>query len=128
MVIHQEVDFNCSASAIFEALTNPEQFATLTDSSAEIDAVIGGQFNCFGGMISGVTVEIVPNQQLIQAWRVGNWAEGIYSIVRFQLVDAGPSASRLIFDHTGFPEDRLEDLTQGWQERYWGPIKRYLNA
>ena len=126
--IHHEVLFKTSRQRIFEALTNAAQFAELTGAPAEIDAKSGGRFSCFGGMITGQTIEILSAARLVQAWRVGNWEPGIYSIVKFELEEQNELESKLIFDHTGFPEEHRGHLDEGWHERYWAPMKVYLNA
>ena len=85
MSIHQEIHFKCSARRIFDALTKAEQFAELTGAPAEIDAKSGGTFSCFGGMITGVSIEINPNRRLVQAWknrvRLGLLAFTLYSLL-----------------------------------------------
>lgn len=128
MSIHQEIGFKCSAQRVFEALISSEQFAELTDAPAEITAKRGGKFSCFDGMITGLTIEVVPNKRLVQAWRVGNWDEGIYSIVRFELAELSETEARLIFDHAGFPVQHKAHLEPGWYNKYWEPMKRYLDA
>lgn len=128
MSIHQEIYFKCSARRVFDALTEARQFAELTGAPAEIDAESGGKFSCFGGMITGLSIEIIPNRRLVQAWKVGNWAEGVYSIIKFELVEISESETKLVFDHTGFPEEHKEHLAQGWHERYWEPMKKYLEV
>lgn len=126
--IHHEILFNTSLERIFEALTDAKTFSELTGALAEIDAKSGGTFSCFDGMITGQTIEILPSSRLVQAWRVGNWEPGIYSIVKFELERLNEMETKLIFDHTGFPQEHREHLDQGWHERYWQPLKDYLNA
>jgi len=126
--IHQEILINANYQRIYEALTSARQFGELTGAPAEIDPVPGGRFSCFGGMITGQTIETVPGSRLVQAWRVGNWGSGIYSIVKFEFEKLNDTNTRLIFDHTGFPEKDREHLEQGWHDRYWEPLKKYLNA
>ena len=126
MKISQIIIFKSSAEAIFEALTNSEQFSELTGVSAEIDATEGGKFSCFGGMISGQTIEIESPRLLIQAWRAGNWDKGIYSIIKIGLKAIDASKTELIFEHTGFPEAQKPHLESGWHEKYWEPLKKYL--
>ena len=126
--IHHEISFKTAPERIFAALTDAGQFSELTGAAAEIESTPGGQFSCFGGMITGQTIETLPNQRLVQAWRPGNWEPGIYSIVKFDLEKLNEKETRLIFDHTGFPEEHREHLDQGWHERYWGPLKAYLDA
>ena len=102
-----------------------KQFSELTSAPAEIGREVGSSFSCFGGMISGRHVELVPGQLIVQAWRVGNWDMGIYSIARFELISKG-AKTRLIFDHTGFPVENYDHLKEGWQKNYWDNLQKYL--
>ncbi len=61
---------------------------------------------------------------IVQAWRVGPWAEGAYSIVRFDLKSSGDSTT-IDFVHTDYPEDAEEDLEKGWHKMYWEPLKTH---
>ncbi len=83
--IRQEVTFATSSQRVYETLTDAKQFSAFSGEPAEIDAKAGGAFSCFGGMITGRNVELKPGQRIVQAWRAGNWPEGVYSIVKFEL-------------------------------------------
>lgn len=125
--IHQEVELPASPERVYQALTDAAQFSRFTGgAAAEIDAAPGGAFSCFGGMISGRNIELVPNRRIVQAWRAGNWGDGVYSIARFELQGQG-GGTRLIFDHEGFPESQREHLDGGWHARYWAPLRDYLS-
>lgn len=128
MKIHHEISMRTTPLRVFKALTDEIQFAEFTGAQAEINLVSGGRFSCFGGMITGQTIEAIPGIRLVQAWRVGNWDEGIYSIVKFEFEAINNSETILFFDHTGFPDEHRDHLDEGWHERYWQPIKNYLNA
>jgi len=124
--IHQEVTFKASPERVYAALTDAKHFSAFTGGApAEISRDAGGAFSCFGGMITGRNLELLPNRRLIQAWRAGNWGEGVYSVVRFEL-EAKGSETRLVFDHTGFPEEQRTHLEGGWQAMYWEPLRKYL--
>jgi activator of HSP90 ATPase len=123
--IHQEVEFKSGPQRIYKALLDSKQFSAFTASPAQIHATAGGAFNCFGGRVVGRNIELVPNRRIVQAWRISEWPEGLYSIVRFELKTQG-SGTRLILDHAGFaPEDR-EHLDPGWHQMYWDPLTKYL--
>ena len=92
---------------------------------AEISGEVGGAFTCFGGHIVGRHVELVPNQRIVQAWRVVTWDAGVYSIAKFEFNEQG-SATRLVFDHRGFPTGKAEHLADGWKANYWEPMRKYL--
>ena len=123
MSIHQEIVFSCNPRSIFEALTTEEKFSDVTGLPAEINSEPGGKFSCFGGMITGLSIEIVPDKRLVQAWRVGNWAPGVYSIVKFELEKISDAKTKLVFDHTGFPVEEKGHLEPGWHKKYWEPMK-----
>lgn len=124
--IHHEQDFNASSQRIYEALLDSKQFTAFSGGrAAEIHREVGGAFSLFVGHIIGRNLELVPNRRIVQAWRVVSWPEGIYSIVRFELVGQG-SGTRVIFDHTGFPPDLAEHLESGWRENYWDLLRKYL--
>jgi activator of HSP90 ATPase len=120
--IHQEVSLPAAPSRVYDALLQPEQFSRMTGAPSEIDPREGGTFSCFGGMIVGRNVELVPGTRVVQAWRAGNWPPGVFSIVRFQLDPEG-TGTRLVFDHTGFPSEDAAHLEAGWEANYWKPLR-----
>ena len=123
--IHQEVRFPAPPQRVFDALLQSAQFSKMTGAPAEIDPRDGGSFSCFGGMIVGRNVELVPGQRVVQAWRVGNWPAGVYSLARFELAAEG-TGTRLVFDHTGFPGADAAHLEAGWEANYWKPLRDSL--
>jgi activator of HSP90 ATPase len=131
--IHMEVDFNASPERLYEALLDSKQFCEFTAQSkmfsaksATIDSTEGGAFSLFDGRITGRNVELIPNKLIVQAWRVANWPEGVYSIAKFEFKPQG-SGTHLVFDHTGFPEEMHDHLLAGWQSNYWDPLAKYLH-
>lgn len=126
MNIQQEIRIHSSAIAVYEALTNAKQFTELTGAPAEIVAKEGGKFTCFGGMITGQTIELEPSKLLVQAWRPGNWGKGVYSIVRFEFEGVEKTKTKIIFEHSGFPPAHKAHLEIGWYDNYWKPLKKYL--
>jgi activator of HSP90 ATPase len=123
--LHQEVDIHATPQRIYEALLDSKQFAAMTGLPAEIDPKAGGAFSTFGGLITGRNVELIPNQRIVQAWRPESWDKGVYSIVKFELKSQG-AGTRIVLDHTGFPEGKFGGLDSGWHERYWEPMKKYF--
>ena len=124
--IHHEVLIKAAAKKIYDALTDSKKFSEFSGGApTDICNEAGGAFSMFGGMISGRNIELLPGQRLVQAWRAGNWPEGVYSIVKFELKAQGAD-TLLVFDHTGFPPENRDDLDGGWIKMYWDPIKKYL--
>jgi activator of HSP90 ATPase len=134
--IHQEVVLQAPRSRVYSVLTNADAFQKLILLSgaaksgmiqptipAAIAATPGGAFSLFGGRISGRFIELVPDERIVQAWRPTEWAAGVFSITRFELLVHG-SATRLVFDHTGFPTGQAEHLAAGWKGNYWEPLAK----
>ena len=125
--IQQEIVFETSSDRVYNALLNEEQFSEMTGGApTSIVAEEGGSFSCFGGMILGRTIELIPNERIVQAWRAANWEPGVYSIVNFQLVEKGDQ-TLLAFTHSSFPEGQDEHLAAGWHENYWKPLQNFLS-
>jgi uncharacterized protein YndB with AHSA1/START domain len=126
--IHQEITFDVDRERVYKALTDARQFAEVTGADAvSLTAQAGEPFSLFGGHITGRNVELVPDHRLVQAWRAASWPEGVYSIVNFGFEEDPDGATKLVFDHTGFPEEAHDDLAAGWVKMYWEPLKRYLS-
>lgn len=136
--IHQEPVFRANPKRVYEALTDEKQFEKVTqlgpamqsgmalgNKRTQIGREAGGPFTLFGGHIVGRHIELVPNERIVQAWRVVDWGPGIYSIVKFELTeqDAG---TKIIFDHAGFPQGKGQHLADGWKANYWEPLEKYL--
>jgi activator of HSP90 ATPase len=137
--IHQQVVFQASREHVYRALTDSIEFDRVvslseavasgmvpaTAKASRISRSVGGAFSVFGGYISGIQVELVRDLRLVQAWRAASWKPGEYSIASFVLADEG-SATRLIFDHRGFPTGTAQHLAAGWHGNYWQPLAKLL--
>ncbi|MGA2886593.1 MAG: SRPBCC family protein [Terracidiphilus sp.] len=123
--IHYEIEFHPSPQRLYNAILDQKQFVAFSGLPATIDPTPGGAFSMFGGRIVGRTVELVPNQRIVQAWRPTHWDAGIYSIVHFEF-NPRAAETTLIFDHTGFPAGEYDHLDSGWHSHYWEPLKKFL--
>ena len=123
--IHQEVAIAASPKRIYDALLDARQFGEVTGAPASINPQPGAEFSLFGGHINGRNVELVPDKRVVQAWRAKDWDEGLYSVVRFELQEQG-GGTKLVFDHTGYPEPAHAELEGGWPKMYWEPLQKYL--
>jgi activator of HSP90 ATPase len=126
ITIHQEIDFTVDPSRVYEALLDSKQFTAFSGRPAEINRELGGAFSVFGGHIIGRNLELVPNQRIVQAWRVVTWPDGAYSIARFELKAQG-AGTHLVLDHIGFPEGLRDHLAEGWEQNYWSLLRKYLH-
>lgn len=137
--IHQETLFKASRKLVFDALTDTRQFDKVIQIGSGMETMSpgnkptaisrepGGSFTIFGGHIVGRQLELVANERIVQGWRVVDWASGIYSIARFELVEQS-AGTKLVFDHTGFPQGQGKHLAEGWKAHYWEPLEKFLSG
>jgi activator of HSP90 ATPase len=134
--IHLEPEFAASRARVYAALTDAKQFDQVVQLSGvmksiaskmptSLSAVEGSAFALFGGYITGRQILLQPDELIVQAWRSASWGPGLYSIARFQVVDA-PGGSKILFDHGGFPKGEASSLSAGWQANYWTPLRKLL--
>ena len=137
--IHQERTFAADRTRVYAALTVENQFDRIVQLSGvmkadakakmqhptKMSSHVGGAFALFDGYIVGRQLELVPNELIVQAWRVLGWPRGVYSIARFELSEQA-GVTTIVFDHTGFPKGAAEHLASGWQEHYWDPLTKLL--
>ncbi len=138
--IHQEIVVQAAPERVYAALTDARQFDKIIDLSGirgsgmlpsqankptQIRPEAGAAFMLFGGFITGRNIELVPNVRIVQAWRAAGWEPGVFSIAKFELVKQG-AATKIVFDHTGFPKGAGKALAAGWHKNYWQPLTKYL--
>lgn len=123
--IRQSLTLKASPHDVYEALMDSRKHARFTGGKATISRKVGGKFSVFDGSLEGENLELVPDEKIVQAWRLGEWPKGYFSkaTFSFKAVDGG---TRLTFIHTDVPEADYEDVKQGWHDYYWKPMKQML--
>jgi activator of HSP90 ATPase len=111
-MIHHETTLSAPPARVFAALTDPAKYGPATEGTA---------FTLFGGAIEGRTIHLVPDERVVQAWRVKQWPAGHYSIVRFTLAPEG-SGTKFAIDHDAYPPEHHDHLKAGWFPNYIEPL------
>ena len=139
VAIHQEITFQASRGRVYRALTDAKTFDRVVQLSEAVKAGmvpaqappsrigrrVGAGFSLFGGYVTGLQVELLPDRRIVQVWRAGSWDAGEYSIASYLLRDEG-SGCRLVFEHRGFPAGEAQHLVEGWHGNYWQPLAKVL--
>jgi activator of HSP90 ATPase len=123
--IRQSATFKASPHDVYEALMDSKKHAQFTGGSAKISRQVGGKFVISDGEIQGTNLELVPDKKIVQSWRYSDWPEGHYSKATFALEEV-VRGTRLNFTQTDVPDDKYEDIKQGWKDYYWQPMKEML--
>jgi uncharacterized protein YndB with AHSA1/START domain len=67
--IKQRVRFNASPATIYDLLADSRKHSAVTGRKATISRKVGGRFSASGDDVSGIIVDLVPGQRIVQAWR-----------------------------------------------------------
>ena len=59
----------------------------------------------------------------MQTWRANNWPKGTYSKATFAFARAA-GGTRVTFTQTGVPGQFYGEISKGWREYYWTPLRK----
>ncbi len=123
--IRQSVCFKASPHEVYEMLMDSRTHAKFTGEKARISRKIGGKLTAYGGYIEGINLNLVPDRKIVQSWRGSDWPDGHYSRATFSLKKI-KNGTHLIFTQSGVPDQYYHDISQGWRDYYWKPMKEML--
>ena len=111
-----------SPEDVYVALTNPVTLQLWTGEPAEMSTEPGSEFSLWDGSITGQNIELEPGKKLVQQWYFGDQPEK--SIVTILLHSKGMGTSVELI-HTNIPEEDYEDIVDGWNNSYFGPLREF---
>lgn len=123
--IKQEVIFNVSPHEVYETLMDSKKHSDATCEGAEVSREVGGEFSVQSDYATGKNLELVPDKKIVQSWHASDWPEGHYSKVTFAL-SKDQKGTKLTFTQSDVPEEFCDDISQGWIDFYWEPMKKYF--
>ena len=123
--IRQTITLDASPHDVYEMLMDEKKHARFTGGAAEISRDVGGAFVTNSGYSTGTNKELVQDAKIVQTWRAGDWPDGHYSTLTIILSQVA-SKTKLSFVQTGVPEDQYEEISQGWYDYYWNPLRTSL--
>ena len=124
--IKQRVKFNAPPATVYDLLADSKKHSAVTGRKATISRKIGWAFSVHGDDVSGINVELVPGQRIVQAWRHRRFPEGIFSMAAVTLTPTNDGGTELVLTHRGVPKDLIPETELAWREQYWSRIKEYL--
>ena len=112
---------------IYQAWLSTNGHSAMTGSPAEVEARVKGKFTAWDGYIFGETLELKPNQRIVQAWRTTEFPEGSPDSRVEILLEAVKDGTKIAISHSNIPKGQAEDYKQGWQDFYFKPMKEYFS-
>ena len=104
---------------VYAALTNPATIQLWSGEKADMSTEPGSEFELFDGDISGKNLEFEAGQKIVQQWYFGEQEEPSIVTIKLHPHKKGTSAE---LKHTNIPDEAFEDITEGWDDYYFGAI------
>ncbi len=104
-------------------MVNPEVIEKWGGGPVKMDDKAGSNFSLWGGDIHGKNIKVIKEKELIQDWFGGNWEKP--SKLTFKLSKKNGKVE-LELTQEKIPESEYDDITDGWDRYYIGPLKKML--
>jgi activator of HSP90 ATPase len=117
---------NASPKEVYDAWLDTKKHGEMTGSTAFVTPGVGGKFSAWDGYIEGTTLELKPNNRIVQAWRSSDFPAGAPDSrveITFEQADAG---TKVTITHTNIPDGQGPEFKDGWDEFYFQPMKAYF--
>lgn len=118
--------FEVSAETLYSCWLDSALHAAMTGEEAEINNELGGNFQAWGGYISGKNLELKPYSYVKQSWRTTEFPDSQPdSIIELFIrpLESGNTEFKLV--HSGLT-DEDEHYIQGWEEYYFQPMEEFF--
>lgn len=120
--IRQVVIVDATPHQVYATLMDSKKHAKLTGARASISRKVGGKFTAYDGWIEGRNLTLVADKKIVQSWHADDWDEGVDSKLTITLAKT-KIGTKLTMVHSGVPASEVKNVTKGWKEYYWAPLK-----
>jgi activator of HSP90 ATPase len=122
---HKYYKIKASSEEVYNALVKPFAISLWTGAKTRMEEEAGTEFSLFDGDITGMNLEFVPNQKIVQEWYFGEQEEK--SIVTLQLRE-DKLYTQVELTHVNIPDDAFEDMKSGWDNYYFGGLREFFEG
>lgn len=104
---------------VYNALTNEATIQLWTGEEAVMPLEPGAEFSLWEGSICGKNIEFVPGKKIVQEWYFGDQEPPSIVTIILHAAKNGTSAE---LRHTNIPEEDFDNITEGWDQNYFGSL------
>ena len=127
-VIRQNVVLPAPPESLLEMYLDPAAHEAFTGAPVTIGAEKGDGFSAFGGALSGSMLAVVRPSLIVQSWRSTQFKADDPDSTLILTSTAEGQDGRIDLVHLDVPDHDYEGVTQGWENYYWIPWRRYLET
>jgi activator of HSP90 ATPase len=85
----------------------------------------GGRFAQWDGSLERFVVYLEKDRRIFLTGSATGWPEGHYSIADV-LLSKVKGGTRIEFPQFGIPASDFADISDGWRQYYWEPLRTYF--
>lgn len=126
VTITDSTEFRTTAAELYQTFTDPQRIAAFTRAPPKnfTSAKPGGQFELFGGNVTGEFTELEEPTHIVQKWRLSQWPQGHYSTLSIWFDQNDVDAVTVMrVEWKGVPVGQEEPTKGNWGEYYVRSIK-----
>ena len=101
---------------LHQALTNANTIRLWTGEEAIMEEMPETIFSLWDGSITGINIEFVPPQKIVQHWDFGD--QETPSVVTIKLHPDKKGFTSLEITQTNIPDEDFENIANGWTDIY----------
>lgn len=127
-VIKQRAELPAPAKRLYEMFLSAELHGAFTGSPVRISSEAGAEFFAFEGALTGKILETVDDSLIVMSWRSVSFKEDDADstlVLQFSDTEQGGIVDLI---HLDVPQHDYEGVTKGWDQYYWTPWRKYLEA
>lgn len=122
--LRQTYHIKAPVAEVWDALVNPKSIdAWGGGPDVAMDDKEGTEFSLWEGDIYGKNITVKKDKLLVQEWFGGNWDQP--SEVTF-ILHKEKNGTKLEMLQEKIPDSEVDDIEEGWEDYYLGPMKHYL--
>ncbi|MEN9521781.1 MAG: hypothetical protein RL065_158 [Bacteroidota bacterium] len=112
-------EISAAPEDVYLALTNPATIQLWSGDLAEMSTEPNSEFSLWDGSIVGRNIEFETSKKIVQEWYFGEQDEESIVTIKLHAAKKGTSVE---LNHTNIPDDAFEDISDGWDEYYFGAL------
>lgn len=117
-----------SPERVYKAWLSGKEHGAMTGGVAKVTARVGGSYSAWDGYIMGKTVELTPNERIVQTWRTTDFPEDAEDSRIEVTLENRKSGTLVTLIHTDIPPGQAAEYKRGWVDFYFKPMKEYFGA
>jgi len=107
---------------VFAALTFPPTIKLWSGENAVMSVEPGSEFSLWEGSITGTNLEFETGRKIVQKWDFeGSTDDSIVTII----LHPHQQGTSVELRHVNIPDEAYENITEGWDEAYFGALMAF---